>query len=211
MKTLEQAAGVRLTTRDGTALRTLAGLTAVRLDDLAHLLGADRGQALGLRTTRAVVQRWTRVGLTEQIRPTATHSVIVPTRAGCMWAGAEWNGIPTYAQLPHTLTVAALAVQYIAAGWTWTPEHLLNGYAHRPDGRAARDSAAIAVEAELHQKAARRYDTITDRLLTEGDWQQVHYWCPEPVAQALQRYCAQNLTSEEASRIRIMNLGRWAR
>lgn len=211
MKTLEQAAGVRLTTRDGTALRTLAGLTAMRLDDLAHLLGAGRGQALGLRTTRGVVQRWTRLGLAEQLRPTATHSVIVPTRTGCLWAGADWHGTPTFAQLPHTLTVAALAAQYIAAGWDWTPETELNGYAHRPDGIATRNQGAIAVEVELHQKAARRYDTITDRLLTDRSWQQIHYWCPQPVAQALERYCADNVTAEEASQIRILNLGGWAR
>lgn len=211
MKTLEQAAGVRLTARDGNALRTLAGLSAMRLDDLAALLGADRGQPLGLRTTRGVVQRWTRLGLAQQLRPTATHSVIVPTRTGCLWAGAAWNGVPTFAQLPHTLTVAALAAQYISSGWAWTPEADLTGYNHRPDGLASRDDGTVAVEAELHQKATRRYDTITDRLLTEGHWTQVHYWCPQPVAQALERYCAANLRPDEAARIRILNLGRWAR
>lgn len=208
---------VRLNDRDRRALTLVARLQVVTLDDLAVLLAYLGGKpgALGTRTTRDIVNRWQAVGLAAtDHNPRGGRALVRATRSGAAWTDVPTPQPVAWRDLPHTLTVAAVACGLIAGnGVTWTSESELRAAGpadHRPDGVAAlADGQRIAIEVERHNKTRARWaDIIGHNLRT---YTGTAYYALPQTAAALGAWAAENLTQDDRTRFFVQDLGEWAR
>ena len=210
-----RAQRVRVTARDREALDLVARLRAVTLGDVAVLLGALNGRAaLTIRATRMVVTRWRTLGLVTTVtNPRGGPGVVVATRDACDWVMGEVPatvGTPAWRDMPHTLSVAAVAVYLlsITPGARWVSEHELRERAltHCPDGvLVLGDGRAYAIEVERVQKSARRWRDIIAAHLTV--WDGVTYYCHGSTTAALHRWVEANLPIHERGRVVVVDLG----
>lgn len=208
---------VRLTARDYRALATVSALRAIRLDDLAAILGYQGGgaQPVGERTARGIVARWRHLGYaTLSPNPRGGLGIVTATRQGADTAGNGRLpvGSPAWRDLPHTLTTAAVAAGYIVAGCDWTSDdelRLTAGGEHRPDGIATYNRRQMAVEVERTAKSAQRWRDLAADTLTR--YREVAYWATPPVSAALRRWVAEELPEVQARAIRVYDLGGRAR
>ena len=204
----------RLTERDRDALATVAALRAVRLDDVALLLAALAGRGarpLGMRTTRDIVARWQALGLTRtEPYPGQGPAIVLPTPRGAALAHLGRPKPPSWTDLPHTLTTAAVAMRYLAAGGSWQAETWLRlGLPkgdHLPDGvwLPVGNVPPVAIEVERNAKAGERWASIAANLL--GQYQVVHYWLSATTMPAWQRWALENLTQRDHTRIKIYGI-----
>lgn len=216
--------------RDNKALQVLAELRAARLDDLAKLLaflGEDQEkQRLGERTTRGIVARWQALGLVStHTNPRGGLAIVAVEKGGCRYAEAQLRasretfccdamalptGLPPWRDLPHDLTVGAVAVELVARrdctwlGETTTRANLPPG-THRPDGVAITASGAtVAVEIERHTKSRKRWRENVGQLLAHCD--RAVYFCPENVAHSLGSWLSDNLVAGDLRRVVVTGL-----
>jgi hypothetical protein len=210
---------VRVTSRDRSALELVARLKAVPLDDLSVLLAtlADRSH-LTVRATRMVVARWHTLGLAHTVpNPRGGNGVVVATRDAWEWALGRVPasvGVPAWRDMPHTLSVSAVAVHLISTtpGASWISEEELRGRSlpHCPDGALVlRDGRSFAIEVERMQKSAARWREIIGSHLTH--WDGMAYYCSTSTTTALTRWAATHIPTEDRGRLVICDLGKLAR
>lgn len=212
MSSDKKSSGVRLTDRDRQSLLAVAQLRAIRLDDLAVLLGS--GKPIASRTTREVAARWVQCGLAQTHRIGVGPSVVTLSAYGARLAGvpSDWpQGMPSWSTIPHTLTTAAVSVRYrvsdqVAGQWQRPAQRV--GH-HTPDGLIVGATATCAVEIELNRKSGERWTTIVNQLL--DDYGLAHYWTTKPVAASFGAWVAASLPDADARRITVYPLGELAR
>lgn len=216
---------VRLTDRDHQALGLLADVRTMRLDDagllLAHLAG--RTEPLGLRTTRDIIARWVRAGLAEtHPNPRGGLGLVAITHSGARHARHFDDrppevpaGLPPWRDLPHDVTVAAVAVHLVTtSGVRWRGLATVRAEqppgSHLPDGVAVTPSGAtVACEIERTAKATERWrDYITWSL---SQWDRVAYWTTPSVGKSLRTWVQANLVADDAARVGVRDLGGLAR
>ncbi len=217
---------MRLTERDLVALSHLAELRAARLDDVARLLGhlGPRKFPVGERTARDIVARWRALGLAAfHPNPRGGLGIVTIERAGlrALGPGARGGdtfvvselptGLPAWRDIPHDLSVAAVAAQLICDhGCQWvgetTARSALPAGAHRPDGVATtQDGQRVAIEVERHTKSGKRWrENITGLLTT---WDLAAYYAAPTVVGALSQWLPNNLTPTDLARVRVIRLG----
>ena len=216
---------VRLNDRDHQALGVLADVRAMRLDDagllLAHLGG--RAEPLGVRTTRDIVARWVRAHLAEtHANPRGGLGLVAITHAGARQARQFDDrppevpaGLPPWRDLPHDLTVAAVAVHLVTTtGVRWRGLATVRAEqppgSHLPDGVALTPTGAtVACEIERTAKAAERWRDYINWSLSQ--WDRVAYWTTPSVGKALRSWVATNLVPADAARVGVRDLGGLAR
>lgn len=204
---------MRITERDKAAIRFVAEVGAVRLDDLAALLSylGGRRTPIGARTARGIVTRWRDAGFTEHHRVFhGQPSILVATRKGARLTAQPQKlrvGLPAVSELTHDLTTAAVAITYRCHERQWTGERLLavtSTEEHRPDGLSVQGDTKIAVEVERTVKSRKRYETILPALLSSYD--RVDYWVTEDTNKAVRDAIHEYLTAAERDRIRVAGL-----
>lgn len=225
--------GIRLTQRDHQALAYLTHLRAVRLDDLAKLLAklGGRGGQLGVRTTRDIVSRWVACGYAStHDNPRGGLCVVTLTKSGADLVtrlGAHdperkaepvarpLTGLPAWRDIPHDLTVSAVAVWLITEKQCWwrgvagVREQLPFG-AHLPDGVAGvPNGVTMAIEVERHAKSRERWRENIGQLIDQ--WDMAVYFAPEAVQRSLMVWVGEHLPERDAARVRILNVGELAR
>ena len=215
---------VRLTGRDHAAVEFLCQVRALRLDDLAALLGHLGGSAdpVGERTARNVLSRWTAVGLARFVaNPRGGLGVAISTREGLRCAGLDGlpEGLPRWRDIPHALTAAAVAVAQVRrTGGRWISDDQLRAHqrarnaSHRPDGILVLPDQNWAIEVERTAKSAHRWRAnVLDTLQT---WHGVAYFTTAPVGLAFTRWLASPdcpVTAQNRRRIAVVPLGGLAR
>jgi hypothetical protein len=178
---------------DAAALRFVASMHGVQLDQLATLLadrGAPAGQAADL--ARAVVGRWRAAGYAETGQLSLGEPWVWATRKGLDACGLHTKLVrPKESRLRHThaVTDVRLAVErtsaYRQARGSWRAERLIRSgqhvghLGHIPDGEvhwAAGTGSAWAdetwaVEVEVARKSVGRIAALMEEKLAEtGDW-----------------------------------------
>ncbi len=165
---------VRLTERDLRVLTWTGEMYAVDLDVLGLLLARWSPQAVsdGSRgpLARSQAGRLERAGVASR-RTVLGRPWLVPSRDGLAFAGLPYGAWePVGWKLDHLATVARLRLDLEAKApdAPWESERAIRGRWHGtgarvriPDGAfTLEDGRRIAVEVELHRKAARRYPPI---------------------------------------------------
>ncbi|MEI6623422.1 MAG: hypothetical protein WCP28_16100 [Actinomycetes bacterium] len=225
MPNTRRAQRVRLNQRDYETIGTLADLRAIRLDDLASLLATygNRSGPLGERTTRAIVARWVRLELAgTHPNPRGGLGIVSISKNGATLARLSDDrppgvptGLPAWRDLPHDLTTAAVAVSLISAhrcAWTGvaTVRAQLPHGTHLPDGVATTTKGrTIAIEVERTAKSGTRWREYISENLER--WQFIAYYGAPSVAKALRTWLPENLPTQDAQRVRVYDLGGWAR
>lgn len=203
---------VRLGPRDYAALTFVASVRMIRLDDLALVLGY--GRELQPRTVRAVVARWERCGLVERHRVTAGPSSITLTPHGRYKLRLDGDtpvGLPSWSQIPHTLTNAAIAVRYktgFVEASSWSHPSLFDT-SHTPDGVVETPELIGAIEVELNRKSVPRWQAILQDL--NEHWDFVHYWIGPGIGDPLQTVLKDTLSTQQQGKFRFFELGELAR
>lgn len=203
---------VRMGPRDYSVLTFVANVRMIRLDDLALVLGY--GRELKPRTVRAVVARWERCGLVERHRVTVGPSSITLTPYGRYKLRLNEDtsiGLPSWSQIPHTLTNAAIAARYktgFVEASSWSHPSLFDT-SHAPDGVVETPENLGAIEVELNRKSVRRWQGIL-RDLGEN-WDFVHYWVASGIGESLHTVLTDTLSTEQQAKFRFFELGELAR
>ena len=220
-RTRSDKGSVRLTERDLTSLRWTGEQYAIRLDQLALLLGRTAGRTLTDSTTRAAVTRWTRAGLA------CTRKVTVG-EPGFVWLTARglrevglsfksWEPAASTASHVYWTNQVRLHVEQRHPELTWRAErHMRAGKpmqtisedaSHLADGELHSSDAIVGIEVELTSKSAPRREAIM-RILTDT-YQTVWYFAPPNVLGCLER-TADTLDASKRDRIRFYPLERVA-
>jgi hypothetical protein len=206
---------VRLTERDVASLHWIGEQYAVRIDQLARLLGRPTAPVSD-STARGVVSRWVRAGLAESKK-------LIAGEPGFVWlsrrglrqvdlAYKPWE--PSVGILNHVYWVnqVRLSVEARHAGAKWIPERELrqgaamqtfDGKVHVADGELRLDRGTVAIEVELTAKSVPRRKTIISELASR--YVTVWYFAPPDVARLLESVRLQIAGSD---RIRIYSLER---
>ncbi len=184
------AGGSVLSSRDLEVLRWAAEQYAVRLDQLALLLG------LGLRSARRTADRLAGAGLVERRRLLTDEPLWVwLTGDGERVAGSGfrvWQ--PRVGMLAHVAAVNAvrLHVAHSSPESGWVCERTLarerRGRDHLPDGVVLAGAERHAVEVELTVKSERRLRSVIGELC--GSYDRVVYFCAPAVRRRLDRLAA---------------------
>lgn len=212
---------VRLTDRDVSSLLWVGEQYAIRIDQLAKLLGRARGRTLTDSTTRAAVSRWTRAGL-------AKSRKVMVGEPGFVWLttrGLREVGLAYKAWEPSASTAAhvywtnqvRLYVEDRHPEFIWTPERTLRAgramqtvsdiSSHIADAELRAACSVVGIEVELTTKSAPRRESIM-RTLADS-YATVWYFAPPSVLRALERTVAGlEVTGQE--RVRIYPLERVA-
>lgn len=120
--------------------------------------------------------------------------------------------MPAWSELPHALTTAAIAIEYVTVfGTEWIAESMMPTGEHRPDGIAVKRGRQVAVEVERNTKSAARWQAILSHLLSDDRYARIHYWTTPATGAALTRWIQQNLTPSNQALIAVQPIGRWAR
>ncbi len=206
---------VRLTDRDIASLRWAGEQYAIRIDQLALLLGRPTN-AVADSTARGVVSRWVRGGLAEYRKLIAGDPGFVwLTRRGLRHIDLPfkpWE--PSAALLNHIYWVnqVRFSVENRHEGSKWRSERELrqgsgmqtfdNG-GHIVDAEAILNEAVVAVEVELTSKSSARRTSIMTELAKA--YATVWYFAPADVAKLLEKVRAQVPNGE---RVRVYPLDR---
>lgn len=187
---------VRLTERDVASLHWIGEQYAVRIDQLARLLGRPTAPVSD-STARGVVSRWVRAGLAESKKLIAGEPGFVwLTRRGLRQVDLPYKPWePSVGILNHVYWVnqVRLSVESRHAKAKWTPERELrqgaamqtfDGKAHVADGELLLDRGTVAIEVELTAKSVARRKTIMSELASR--YTTVWYFAPTDVARLLE-------------------------
>ena len=168
-KARADAGSVRLSERDGPALRLIGEQYAITVDQLARLIGRSH------RTGRWLRDRWRKAGWVESRQLTADGpSFLWLTRAGSRIAGSPfrtWR--PNAALASHIEAVAEvrLLLEQLRLG-EWVCERSLarrlrsdtQTRVHLPDAVLERGRERIAIEVELTLKSRTRLEALLGEL-----------------------------------------------
>lgn len=212
---------VRLTERDLTSLRWIGDQYAIRLDQLAVLLGRTVGRVLTDSTTRAAVTRWNRAGLASTRKVTVGEPGLVwLTARGLREVGLSfksWEPVASTASHVYWTNQVRLHVEQRHPELAWRAErHMRAGKpmqtisddaSHIADGELHSPDAIVGIEVELTSKSAPRREAIM-RILTDT-YQTVWYFAPPNVLGCLERTVGA-LQSSKRDRVRIYPLERVA-
>lgn len=206
---------VRLTDRDFASLRWVGEQYAIRMDQLAFLLGRP-ASAVSDSTARGVVSRWVRGRLAEYRKLIAGEPGFVwLTRRGLRHIDLPfkpWE--PSAAVLNHIYWVnqVRFSVENRHEGSKWRSERELrqgsgmqtfdNG-GHIVDAEAMLNEAVVAVEVELTSKSSARRTSIMAELAKR--YATVWYFAPPDVGTLLERVRALIPNGE---RVRVYPLDR---
>lgn len=212
---------IRLTERDIASLLWIGDQYAIRMDQLAKLLGRGAGKTLSESTTRAALGRWVRAGFAQSRK-------VMVGEPGYVWltsAGLREVGLSFKRWEPSASTTSHLywtnqVRHYIEERhpeFAWRSErHMRSGRpmqtlsdnaSHIADAELRSENAVVGVEVELTPKSATRREAIM-RMLIES-YPTVWYFAPPDVLRLLER-TATALGSESRSRVRIYPLERVA-
>ena len=212
---------IRLTQRDLTSLHWTAEQYAIRLDQLALLLGRTAGRTLTDSTTRAAVARWTRGGFAKSRKVTVREPGFVwLTARGLREVGLSfksWEPTASTASHIYWTNQARLYVEERHPEFFWRSERhmragkpmqtLSDAASHLADGELRSSKALVGVEIELTSKSAPRREAIM-RMLTDT-YPTVWYFAPSKVFRCLER-TAEALDASRRDRVRIYSLDRVA-
>lgn len=212
---------VRLTERDLTSLRWTGDQYAIRLDQLALLLGRTARRTLTDSTTRAAVTRWTRAGLVASRKVTVREPGFVwLTARGLREVGLSfktWEPAASTATHVYWTNQVRLYVERRHPEFGWRSErHMRAGKpmqtisddaAHLADGELHSTDAVVGIEVELTSKSAPRREAIM-RILA-ATYPTVWYFAPPNVLGCLER-TADSLDASSRDRVRIYPLERVA-
>lgn len=212
---------VRLTERDLTSLRWTGDQYAIRLDQLALLLGRNAGRVLTDSTARAAVTRWTRAGLASTRKVTVGEPGFVwLTARGLRELGLSFkNWEPSASTAAHIYWVnqVRLYVEKRHPELAWMPERAMragramqtisNISSHIADAEVHAEDSVVGIEVELTSKSAPRRESIM-RSLAES-YATVWYFAPPAVLRLLER-TASALDPNRRERLRIYPLERVA-
>lgn len=189
---------VRLTERDAASLHWIGEQYAVRIDQLARLLGRPTAPVSD-STARGVVSRWVRAGFAESKKLIAGEPGFVwLTRRGLRQIDLSYKPWePSVGVLNHVYWVnqVRLSVEsrHANAGARWIPERELrqgaamqtfDGKVHVADGELRLDRGTVAIEVELTAKSVPRRKTIMSELTSR--YTTVWYFAPTDVARLLE-------------------------
>lgn len=212
---------VRLTPRDMTSLRWTGEQYAIRLDQLALLLGRTAGRTLADSTTRAAVTRWTRAGLASTRKVTVSEPGFVwLTTRGLREVGLSfksWEPAASTAAHVYWTNQVRLHVEQRHPEFIWRAErHMRAGKpmqtisddaSHLADGELHSPEAVVGIEVELTSKSSPRREAIM-LTLTET-YPTVWYFAAPSVLSSLER-TADRLDASRRARVRIYPLERVA-
>ena len=203
---------IRLRARDSAGIRLLCALGAVRSDDMARWLAHASGRtSVGARSANETLARWAQAGLADgrsDLR--SSRRVWTPTTEGARFA--DWTSPLHAPDLPsqrQTLTVAAVAIHYIAAGWVWLSWREALGDPQLAGGELAQgvvrsDATAAAVCVAPESASA---STILSRLSsTQTDGRATHLWVSDESFQLLTTRYSHDLTALQAAGLRLRSL-----
>ena len=210
---------IRLTGRDVSCLLWVGQQYAIRVDQLARLLGRPAGRILADSTTRAAVSRWTRAGLVRSRKVTVGEPGFVwLTRRGLREVGLAfkaWEPSASTASHVYWTNQVRLYVEDRHPEFEWMPERRMrcgrelqtisDSSSHVADGELHSTGAAVGIEVELTSKSAPRRESIMRNLTST--YQTVWYFAPEPVRSLLER-TAERLGGDRGRRVRLYPLER---
>ena len=212
---------VRLTERDLTSLLWIGEQYAIRIDQLARLLGRAAGRSLSESTTRIAINRWVRAGLAKSRKVTVREPGFVwLTGRGLREVGLSfkrWEPSASTAAHIYWTNQVRLYVEEHHAEFKWTPERELRAgrsmqtvsdiSSHVADAELHADGSFVGIEVELTNKSAPRRQSIM-RVLADT-YATVWYFAPSDVQRLLERTAAA-LDAERRERVRIYPLERVA-
>jgi len=188
---------VRLTDRDIASLRWIGEQYAMRVDQLACLLGRP-ATPVSDSTARGVVSRWVRAGLADYRKLIAGEPGFVwLTRTGLRHIDLPYKSWePSAATLNHIYWVNQVraSVEKRHPGSHWRPERELRQGSgmqtfetgrHVVDAEVALDQGVVAIEVELTSKSTARRRSIMAGLATA--YATVWYFAPGEVRRLLEK------------------------
>ena len=212
---------VRLTERDVMSLLWIGEQYAIRIDQLARLLGRSAGRTLTESTTRAAVARWVRGGFAQTRKVTVREPGFVwLTTKGLREVGLSFKGWePSASTASHLYWInqVRLHVEDRHPDFKWVPERALRAgramqtvsdiSSHVADGELRTERATVGIEVELTSKSNPRRQSIMRQLA--DSYETVWYFAPPDVLRLLER-TSTTLESVKRDRVRIYPLERVA-
>lgn len=212
---------VRLTERDVESLQWVGEQYAIRIDQLAKLLGRAAGRTLTESTTRAAISRWVRAGLAKSRKVTVREPGFVwLTTRGLREVGLTYKGWePSASTATHIFWTnqVRLYVEKRHPEFSWMPERSLRAgramqtvsdiSSHIADAELHGHESVVGIEVELTPKSAPRRESIM-RTLTDS-YATVWYFASPDVLRLLER-AATALDVSRRERVRIYPLERVA-
>lgn len=213
------AGEIRLTGRDLWALRWIGEQYAVRMDQLANLLGSQPGGETSIvgvlsdRRTRRIVERWMRAGLVEAGKILyAEPGWVWLSRAGLRAVGLQVKYLaPRPMWLSHVFWCGEVrrVLEAEDGQFEWRSDRLLRTFGsaldphHLPDAEIQAGDLTLAVEVELTPKHLRRLVDIV--AWHSHDYEQTRYYVA-PAAERGVRRAIEELTFEQQRRLRVVPL-----
>lgn len=212
---------VRLTERDISSLLWIGEQYAIRLDQLARLLGRAACRTVSESTTRVAVGRWRRAGLARSRKVTVREPGFVwLTRRGLREVGLSFkNWEPSASTAAHIYWTnqVRLHVESRHPEFEWRPEREMRAgrslqtisdvSSHVADAELHADASVVGVEVELTSKSNPRRESIMRSLADR--YATVWYFAPPDVLRLLER-TAGALDPDRRERLRIYPLERVA-
>ena len=208
---------VRLTERDLQSLTWIGEQYAIRIDQLARLLGRPVGRALAESTTRAAINRWERAGLARSRKVTVREPGFVwLTHRGLREVGLSfkrWEPSASTCSHIYWTNQVRLYVEARHPEFAWTPERAMrsglpmqtvsDAASHIADGELRAEDAVVGVEIELTAKSAPRRESIMRALI--DTYATVWYFAP-PNIQRLLEATSEKLEGSRKDRVRVYPL-----
>lgn len=208
-----------MTDRDLWALRWIGEQYAVRMDQLARLLGSQPGGetsvegTLSERRTRRIVERWMQARLVETRKILyAEPGWVWLSRAGLRAVGLQVKYlVPRPMWLNHVFWCGEVRrrLEADADDFEWRSERLLHAFGsalnphHLPDAELVSGNTTVAVEVELTAKHLKR-------LIDIVAWHTHHYeqtrYHVAPAAERGVHRAIEKLMPEQQQRIRVIPL-----
>lgn len=213
------AGEIRLTDRDLWALRWIGEQYAVRMDQLARLLGSQPGGettvegTLSERRTRRIVERWTQARLVETRKILyAEPGWVWLSRGGLRAVGLQVKYlVPRPMWLSHVFWCGEVRRRLEADGddFEWRSERLIHSFGsafnphHLPDAELNVGNTTVAIEVELTPKHLKRLIDIV--AWHSHDYEQIRYYAA-PAAESGVHRAIEKLTPEQQQRIEVIPL-----
>lgn len=218
-KSLEQAAGIRLTQRDQEVVRLICEQGAVAAQDLDRFMSNQPSAApISQRTRNGVLLRLKDAGLIVAEQWSYRGSAaLYATRLGARWV--DWSGRiipPGFAVLRHELTASAVRIASYPKefGWGFASERFIQqrrieyGH-HRPDGIAILGARRTAVEVQLSVTDQPHITAVLHNHLDQ--FESVDYWCAPGPAALVSRVLATHIATADVHRVQVRELAGLAR